>query len=76
MWITESVGGVGENGVPLVTRSSFRFLNTLYTLGPAPEPNLTVLWSERLPEGFKPVSYTHLDVYKRQPSILGVLFAK
>ena len=53
MWITESVGGVGENGVPLVTRSSFRFLNTLYTLGPAPEPNLTVLWSERLPEGFK-----------------------
>ena len=53
MWITESVGGVGENGVPLVTKSSFRILNTLYTLGPAPEPNLTILWSERLPRGFK-----------------------
>ena len=53
MWITESVGGMGENHRTLVTKSSFRFLNTLYTLGPAPEPNLTVLWSVHLPEGFK-----------------------
>ena len=53
MWITESVGGMGENHRTLVTKSSFRILNTLYTLGPAPEPNLTVLWSVHLPEGFK-----------------------
>ena len=53
MWITEAVGGVGENGRSLVTRSSFRFLNTLYTLGSAPEPNITVLWSKDLPEAFK-----------------------
>ena len=53
MWITESVGGMGQNHKPLVTKTSFRVLNTLYTLGPAPEPNLTVLWSSRLPEGFK-----------------------
>lgn len=53
MWITESVGGMGEDGRTLVTRSSYRILNTLYTLGSAPEPNLTVLWSERLPEAFK-----------------------
>jgi formate C-acetyltransferase len=53
MWITESVGGMGQNHKPLVTKTSFRILNTLYTLGPAPEPNLTVLWSNRLPEGFK-----------------------
>ncbi len=53
MWITESVGGMGENNRTLVTKSSFRVLNTLYTLGSAPEPNLTVLWSKRLPEGFK-----------------------
>lgn len=53
MWITESIGGVGEDGRPLVTKNSFRILNTLYTLGPAPEPNLTVLWSEKLPEPFK-----------------------
>ena len=52
-WVTESLGGIGEDGRPLVTRSSFRFLNTLYNLGPAPEPNLTVLWSERLPEAWK-----------------------
>ncbi|QLY30266.1 formate C-acetyltransferase [Nocardia huaxiensis] len=52
-WVTESLGGMGEDGRPLVTRSSFRYLNTLYTLGPAPEPNLTVFWSPRLPEGFK-----------------------
>lgn len=53
MWITESIGGMGEDGRPLVTKSSYRFLNTLYNLGPAPEPNLTVLWSGNLPQGFK-----------------------
>lgn len=52
-WVTESIGGIGEDGRPLVTRTSFRFLQTLYDLGPAPEPNLTVLWSPGLPEGFK-----------------------
>ncbi|MDD2981089.1 MAG: formate C-acetyltransferase [Hespellia sp.] len=53
MWITESLGGMDENGKTLVTKNTFRFLNTLYNLGPAPEPNLTVLWSDDLPEGFK-----------------------
>ena len=53
MWITEAVGGMGENGQTLVTKNSFRMLNTLYTLGSSPEPNLTVLWSTSLPEGFK-----------------------
>ena len=53
MWITEAVGGMGEDGRTLVTKSSFRVLNTLYTLGSSPEPNLTVLWSTALPEGFK-----------------------
>ena len=53
MWITEAVGGMGEDGRTLVTKSSFRILNTLYTLGSSPEPNLTVLWSTALPEGFK-----------------------
>ena len=53
MWITEALGGVGEDGRSLVTKNTFRMLNTLYTLGSAPEPNLTVLWSQRLPEGFK-----------------------
>ncbi|MBR5449178.1 MAG: formate C-acetyltransferase, partial [Clostridia bacterium] len=53
MWITEVVGGMGEDGRTLVTKSSFRFLHTLYNLGCSPEPNLTVLWSEQLPEGFK-----------------------
>ncbi|MEO0531474.1 MAG: formate C-acetyltransferase [Planctomycetota bacterium] len=52
-WVTESIGGVGADGRPLVTKSSFRFLNTLYNLGPAPEPNMTVFWSNDLPEGFK-----------------------
>ena len=52
-WVTESIGGVGEDGRHLVTRSSFRVLHTLYNLGPAPEPNLTVLWSQDLPQGFK-----------------------
>ena len=53
MWITEAVGGMGEDGRTLVTKSSFRILNTLYTLGSSPEPNLTVLWSASLPQGFK-----------------------
>lgn len=53
MWITESVGGMGEDGRTLVTKSSFRILNTLYTLGSSAEPNLTVLWSKSLPEQFK-----------------------
>ena len=53
MWITEAVGGMGEDGRTLVTKSSFRILNTLYTLGSSPEPNLTVLWSKQLPESFK-----------------------
>jgi len=52
-WVTEAIGGLGSDGRPLVTRTSFRFLQTLYNLGPAPEPNLTVLWSPRLPRGFK-----------------------
>ena len=52
-WVTESLGGMGEDGRTLVSKSSFRFLNTLYNLGPAPEPNLTVLWSVSLPQGFK-----------------------
>ncbi len=53
MWITEAVGGMGEDGRTLVTKTSFRFLHTLYNLSTAPEPNLTVLWSEALPEKFK-----------------------
>ncbi|MDI6098730.1 formate C-acetyltransferase [Actinoplanes sp. NEAU-A12] len=52
-WVTESIGGIGADGRPLVTRTSFRYLQTLYNLGPAPEPNLTVFWSPRLPQGFK-----------------------
>ncbi|WP_354644302.1 formate C-acetyltransferase [Kitasatospora camelliae] len=52
-WVTESIGGIGEDGRPLVTRTSFRYLQTLYNLGPAPEPNLTVFWSKQLPDGFK-----------------------
>ena len=53
VWVTESIGGMGVDGRTLVTKNSFRVLHTLTTLGPAPEPNLTVLWSTRLPEGFK-----------------------
>ncbi len=52
-WVTESIGGLGDDGRPLVTKTSFRFLQTLYNLGPAPEPNLTIWYSPRLPEGFR-----------------------
>ncbi len=52
-WVTESIGGVGTDGRPLVTKNSFRYLNTLDNIGAAPEPNLTVLWSPKLPENFK-----------------------
>ena len=52
-WVTESIGGMGDDGRPLVTRTSFRYLQTLYNLGPAPEPNLTIWYSARLPEGFR-----------------------
>ena len=53
MWITEAVGGMGEDGRTLVTKNCYRMLNTLYTLGSSPEPNLTILWSTQLPENFK-----------------------
>src|SRR6185369_15006397 len=52
-WVTESIGGMGEDGRTLVTKTSFRLLQTLYNLGPAPEPNLTIWYSPRLPDGFR-----------------------
>ena len=52
-WVTESIGGMGDDGRPLVTKNSFRFLQTLYNLGPAPEPNLTIWYTPRLPEHFR-----------------------
>ncbi|MCL2286541.1 MAG: formate C-acetyltransferase [Firmicutes bacterium] len=52
-WVTEAIGGMGEDGRTLVTKNCFRMIHTLKTLGPAPEPNLTVLWSQKLPQGFK-----------------------
>ena len=53
IWATESLGGMGVDGRTLVTKTTFRFLNTLYTMGPSPEPNMTILWSEQLPSDFK-----------------------
>ena len=53
IWATESIGGMGLDGRTLVTRTNFRVLHTLYNMGPSPEPNITVLWSEQLPQGFK-----------------------
>lgn len=53
LWVTESLGGMGQDGRPLVTKTSFRVLNTLNNLEPAPEPNMTVLWAQELPEGWK-----------------------
>src|SRR5262249_54120677 len=55
-WVTESIAGLGDDGRPLVTKTSFRFLQTLYNLGPAPEPNLTIWYSPRLPDGFRSFS--------------------
>jgi formate C-acetyltransferase len=55
-WVTESIGGMGDDGRPLVTKTSFRFLQTLFNLGPAPEPNLTIWYSPRLPQGFRSFS--------------------
>ena len=52
-WVTESIAGLGDDGRPLVTKTSFRYLHTLYNLGPAPEPNLTIWYSPRLPDGFR-----------------------
>ena len=52
-WVTESLAGMGDDGRPLVTKTSFRFLHTLYNLGPAPEPNLTIWYSPNLPDGFR-----------------------
>ena len=52
-WVTESIGGIGIDGRHMVTKMSFRYLHTLQNLGTAPEPNLTVLWSTKLPENFK-----------------------
>ena len=52
-WVTESIGGMGDDGRSLVTKTSFRLLQTLYNLGPAPEPNLTIWYSPRLPDGFR-----------------------
>ncbi len=53
VWVTESLGGMSKNGTSYVTKNSYRMLHTLYNLGPSPEPNLTVLWSEKLPESWK-----------------------
>ncbi len=53
IWATESIGGMGLDGRTLVTKTAFRYIHTLTNMGPSPEPNLTILWSQNLPEGFK-----------------------
>ncbi|WP_420240085.1 formate C-acetyltransferase (plasmid) [Telmatobacter bradus] len=66
-WVTESIGGMGADGRTLVTKSSYRFLQTLYNMGPAPEPNLTILWSSKLPQNFKKFcTQTSLDTSSLQ----------
>ena len=66
-WVTECIGGMGDDGRTLVTRSSFRFLQTLRNLGPAPEPNLTILWSPRLPRGVQGLRRRDLDRDEQHP---------
>ena len=76
-WVTESIGGVGIDGRPLVTKMSFRYLNTLNNLGAAPEPNLTVLWSVQLPENFKKfcadISIKHSAIQYENDDIMRVV---
>ena len=69
-WITESIGGIGINSKPLVTKTSFRYLHTLYNLGTAPEPNLTVLWSEKLPANFKKFCLDYEKVWANYKKVL------
>jgi formate C-acetyltransferase len=66
-WVTECIGGMGLDGRTLVTRMSFRFLHTLVNLGPAPEPNMTLLWSPRLPDPFKAVLCAALRANQLHP---------
>lgn len=61
IWATEVIGGMGLDGRTLVTKNSFRYLHTLHTMGPAPEPNLTILWSEELPIAFKKICRAGVD---------------
>ena len=76
-WVTESIGGVGIDGRPLVTKMSFRYLNTLNNLGAAPEPNLTILWSVQLPENFKKfcadISIKHSAIQYENDDIMRVV---
>ena len=76
MWITEGLAGVGADGRHRVTKMTYRYLNTLYNLGPAPEPNLTVLWSKDLPEPFKKMCIRdRIEVFliSRLPRLLAIL---
>jgi formate C-acetyltransferase len=66
-WVTESIGGMGDDGRPLVTKTSFRFLQTLYNLGAAPEPNLTIWYTPQLPEGFPPLLSQGRDRHQFDP---------